>query len=139
VRQAVLVALFLAGSAFVRDVAAASPPSQESATTTLDTVRVVAPRPGEAGLYRSKAPERTPPTVFENAWREPINLQKIGDEGGVVPLLSRYAAKKLAQGARRIPGWKPPVQAAVARAAPLEAAQLDRALRMPEAPVAGAP
>lgn len=100
--------------------------------TTLAPVRVTAPRPRIDDLYRSRPPERTAPTVFDRAWREPLNLKKIGDEGGVIPILVRYAQQQVTKGARKLPGWKPPVQAAIARPPPLDQAQLQRALRLQE-------
>ena len=114
---------------------APSSPAQDAAVeasargdaTTLDPVRVVAPRMDD--LYRSRPPERTPPTVFDRAWREPVNLKKIGDQGGVIPLLVNYAARKLAEGARKLPGWKGPDQPAIARPPPLDERQMDRALQ----------
>ena len=105
----------------------------ENDTTTLDTIRVTAPRMEMKDLYRSREPESTRPTVFDRAWREPLNLKKIGDEGGVVPLLVNYAARKVAEGARRIPGWKGPDQPAVARPPPLDDAQMSRAAQLQEA------
>lgn len=102
-------------------------------TRTLEPVRVTAPRLRMDDIYRSEPPERTAPTVFNRAWREPINLKKIGDEGGVVPILVRYAARQVTRGARKLPGWKLPVQAAIARPPPLEDAQLRRALQLQQA------
>lgn len=72
----------------------------------------------------------TAPTVFDKAWREPINLKKIGDEGGVVPILVRYASQQVTKAARRIPGWKGPDQPAEARAAPLDEGQMQRAMEL---------
>lgn len=112
-------------------VAEAPAPIQEDATT-LETIRVTAPRLQISDIYVSKEIIFTESTVFDRAWREPVNLKKIGDEGGVVPLLVNYAAKKVAQGARKLPGWKGPDQAAVARPPPLDEAQMQRALRLRE-------
>lgn len=108
--------------------AAAGTSARGDDATTLEPVRVVAPRMDD--LYRSRPPERTPPTVFDRAWREPVNLKKIGDQGGVIPLLVNYAARKLAEGARKLPGWKGPDQPAIARPPPLDERQMDRAQQL---------
>ncbi len=108
--------------------ATAIAPARNDDATTLDPVRVVAPRMED--LYRSRPPERTPPTVFDKAWREPVNLEKIGNQGGVIPLLVNFAARKVAEGARKLPGWKGPDQPAIARPPPLDADQADRALQL---------
>lgn len=80
--------------------------------TEMDAVRVTAPRPVQR-LYRSSPVERTPPTVFERNWRDPVSLQRIGMEGGVVPLLVRHLAKEAPKAAERyVPGWTPQVRLA---------------------------
>lgn len=113
--------------------ASSQQPAQRNDAPTLDTVRVTAPRLRMEDLYRSKPIQRTPPTVFDRAWREPVNLKKIGDEGGVVPILVRYASKQVTAAARKIPGWKGPDQPAIARPPPLDDTQMRRALRLQEA------
>ena len=100
--------------------------------TELESVRVIGRR--QQSLYRSKPVERTPPTVFERDWREPINLQKIGMEGGLVPLLVRYASQQATKAARAIPGWKTPVQPAIARPPPLDETQMRRAAELQATP-----
>lgn len=101
--------------------------------TELDAVEVTARRPQD--LYRSKPVERTPPTVFERDWREPVNLRQIGMEGGVVPLLMRYLAKEAPKAAEKyIPGWRPQIQPAIARPPPLDEAQLQRAADLQDSP-----
>ena len=111
---------------------------KDASATTLEPVRVTAPRQRMDDIYRSKPPVRTPPTVFDKAWREPVNLKKIGDEGGVVPIIVRYAAGQVTRAARSLPGWKMPEQPARARAAPLDAAQIQRAQRLQASPAAPA-
>lgn len=110
--------------------ATAQQPVQDDDTTTLEAIRVTAPPQTMEDIYRSKPVERTAPTVFDKDWREPVNLKKIGDEGGVVPILVRFASKQITKGARKIPGWKPPVEAAVARPPPLDEAQVQRAMQL---------
>lgn len=109
---------------------AGAPDADGRTATTMEAIRVTAPRPRVEDLYRSRPPPRTPPTVFDRAWREPVNLKKIGDNGGVLPLLIDYVAGKIARGARKTPGWSGPVQAAAARPPPLDEAQAARALRL---------
>ena len=82
---------------------------------------------------RAASLSRTAPTVFDRAWREPVNLKKIGDEGGVVPILVRHASRQVTRAARSLPGWRGPDQPARARAAPLDEAQLLRAAQAHEA------
>ena len=107
-------------------------PAATNQVTEMDAVQVTATRPQE--LYRSKPVERTPPTVFERDWREPVNLRQIGLEGGVVPLLVRYAGGQARKGAEQIPGWKKQVQPAIARPPPLDESQLQRATELQDAP-----
>ena len=109
---------------------AADDATQENATQELDTIRVTAPRLRMEDIYRSRPVARTAPTVFDKSWREPVNLKKIGDEGGVVPILVRYASQQVTRAARKIPGWKGPDQPAIARPSPLDDAQAQRALRL---------
>lgn len=99
----------------------------------LAPVLVTAPRLRMDNIYVSKPPPRTTPTVFDRAWREPINLKKIGDEGGVVPILVRIAATQVTRAARSLPGWKGPDQPATARPAPLDDAHLRRAAALQDA------
>ncbi len=123
-----LAALLLCAAA--QAATAQEPVDAADTAKTLEPVRVTAPRLRMEEIYRSKPPPDTAPTVFDKAWREPINLKKIGDEGGVVPILVRYASQQVTKAARRIPGWKGPDQPAVARAAPLNEAQVQRALQL---------
>lgn len=99
----------------------------DSAAQDLAPVRVTARRLRMEDVYRSKPPPRTAPTVFDRAWREPVNLKTIGDEGGVVPILVRYASRLVTRAARSLPGWKGPDQPARARPAPLDDAHMQRA------------
>jgi hypothetical protein len=108
-------------------------PAQDAATgtlasgedaTTLDTIRVIAPAPRMEELYRSRPLERTPPTVFDRAWREPISLEEIGNRDGIIPVLLDYAARKLAGGTGA------GARGAVARPPPLDEQQMERALRL---------
>lgn len=108
-------------------------PAQDANVQDLAPVQVTAPRLRMDDIYRSKPPPRTAPTVFDRAWREPVNLKKIGDEGGVVPILVRHASRQVTRAARSLPGWKGPDQPARARAAPLDEAQLLRAVQAHEA------
>jgi hypothetical protein len=108
--------------------------AHDSAAQDLAPVRVTAPRLRMEDVYRSKPPPRTAPTVFDKAWREPVNLRKIGDEGGVVPILVRYASRQVTRAARSLPGWKGPDQPARARPAPLDDAQMQRATELQASP-----
>lgn len=123
----------------VAPLAAAQAPGQAAAalpqddTTTIDTIRVTAPRLETVDLYGFRNPVQAEPSRFDRHWKEPFKLRKIGMEGGFVPLLSRYAAEKIAAGARKIPGWKGPVQPAIARPPPLTGAQMERAAELQDA------
>jgi hypothetical protein len=108
-----------------------SVPANEHATT-LDTVRVTAPRPEALDLDRFKNPIDPKPSRFDRAYREPLSLEQIGQNGGVIPLLVGYIAEKVAKGASRIPGWKDREQPAIARPPPLTEEQMERALRLQE-------
>lgn len=110
---------------------ASSEPGAE--VTEMDTIQVIEKRPQQ--LYRSRPVERTPPTVFERDWRDPVNLRRIGLEGGVVPLFMRYLSKEAPKAAEKyIPGWKAQVSAAAARPPPLDEAQMQRAAEMQDRP-----
>lgn len=113
-------------------------PSYDDATT-METIRVTAPRPELLVLDRFEDPFAPPPTVFDRVWHEPRSLEQIGMDGGVVPLLVNYAAQKVTAGARRIPGWKGPIQAAIARPPPLDDAQVRRALQLQPSQAATGP
>ncbi len=126
-------------SGLVPSTAAQEGGSNESApagddTTTLDTILVTAPPPEIIDLYKSRNPVDAQPTVFDRSWRETPSLEQVGMNGGVVPIIVGYAALKIRNGARRIPGWKMPEQPAVARPSPLTEAQAERASRLQEGP-----
>ena len=84
-------------------------------------------------LYRFRNPIEVEPGTFERSWREPTSLEQLGKNGGIVPVLTGLAAKGIQAGARKIPGWKEPRQAVIARPPPLDEAQTARALRLHEA------
>ena len=119
-----------------RDTAAPSSghaPGGEAATT-LDTVRVTAPRPEILDLYRFRNPIAPQPTIFDHDMHPPPSLEEIGENGGVIPLLVGYLAQKITIGARKIPGWKDYEQPAIARPPPLTEEQMLRAIRLQERP-----
>lgn len=129
-RRALPIALWVAAfGAQSQDISDAAVASEDA--TTLGPVRVTAPR---SEALRMRDPAETGPTVFNRYWHEPFSLKRLGDEGGVVPLLSRYMAQKMTQGARKLPGWKQPIQSAIARPPPLDDRQLERALLLHERP-----
>jgi len=104
----------------------------DDGTTTLETILVTAPPPETVDLYKFRNPVETQPTVFDRNWHETPSLEQIGMKGGVVPIIAGYAALKVRNGARKIPGWKKPEQPAVARPPPLTEAQAERASRLQE-------
>lgn len=59
----------------VQDDAAYDSAGHDNAAQDLAPVRVTAPRLRMEDVYRSKPPPRTAPTVFDKAWREPVNLK----------------------------------------------------------------
>ena len=83
-------------------------------------------------MDRFKNPIDPKPSRFDRAYREPLSLEQIGQNGGVIPLLVGYIAEKVAKGASRIPGWKDREQPAIARPPPLTEEQMERALRLQE-------
>lgn len=125
-----MAAVWLAAMpALAQDPAGAEDPS----ATTLETL-TVRPEPEEVvDLYRFRNPIEVEPGTFERSWREPTSLEQLGKNGGIVPVLAGLAAKGIQAGARKIPGWKEPRQAVVARPPPLDEAQTVRALRLHEA------
>lgn len=122
----------LASRAAAQDDASAAPASTDDDTTTLDTILVTAPPPETVDLYKFRNPVDAQPTVFDRSWHEAPSLEQIGKNGGVVPILVGYAALKVRNGARRIPGWKMPEQPAIARPSPLTEQQAGRASRLQE-------
>ena len=128
------LACLVAGAAKAQDPGKDPPAAPRAEATTLDTVRVTAPRPEVLDLDRFKNPIDPQPTVFDRTMREPPSLEEIGQNGGVVPLLVGYLAQKVAKGASRIPGWKDREQPAIARPPPLTEAQMERAVRLQESP-----
>ena len=104
-----------------------------SDATTLETLVVTAPPLQMEDLYRFRNPVEVDPSSFNRAWHEKQSLEEIGMNGGIVPILVGMAARQVHKGARKIPGWKEPVQAAVARPPPLSEEQAARALRLQEA------
>lgn len=110
-----------------------APATDDGRATTLDTL-VVRPEPEEViDLYRFENPVDVEPTAFERRWKEPPSLEQLGKNGGIVPVLAGLAAKGIQTGARKIPGWKEPVQTVIARPPPLDEEQQARALRLQDA------
>ena len=104
--------------------------SDDPSATTLETL-TVRPDPEEVlDLYRFENPVDVEPTVFDRRWKEPPSLEQLGKNGGIVPVLAGLAAKGIQAGARKIPGWKEPMQTVVARPPPLDEEQTARALRL---------
>ena len=101
----------------------------ERDATTLDTLRVTAPRPEVLDLDRFRNPIAPQPTVFDRSMRPPPSLEEIGMNGGVIPLLLDYVTQKLTTGAGKTPGGKHS-QPVIARPPPLTGAQMDRAARL---------
>ncbi len=130
-----MAALWLAASrAMAQDAAGVDDtPRDDASATTLDTL-VVRPDPEEVvDLYRFRNPIEVEPGALDERWSEPPSLEQLGKNGGIVPVLVGMAAQQVQKGARKIPGWKEPVQAAVARPPPLSEEQAARALRLQEA------
>ena len=116
----------VAAPAMAQDATAADDPS----ATTLETL-TVRPDPEEVlDLYRFENPVDVEPTVFSRRWNEPVSLEQLGKNGGIVPVLVGLAARQVQKGARKIPGWKEPEQPATARPPPLDDEQAARALRL---------
>ena len=106
---------------------------EDPSATTMDTL-VVRPDPEEVlDLYRFENPIEVEPTAFGRSWKEPTSLEQLGKNGGIVPVLVGLAAQQVQKGARKIPGWKEPRQAVVARPPPLDDEQAARALRLHDA------
>ena len=120
----------VAAPAMAQDPATATDDAQ---ATTLDTL-IVRPEPEEVlDLYRFENPVDVAPTAFERRWKEPPSLEQLGKNGGIVPVLAGLAAQGIQAGARKIPGWKEPRQAVIARPPPLDEEQQARALRLQDA------
>jgi len=130
-----MAALWVAASRAVAQEAAGADDTTEEdpSATTLDTL-TVRPEPEEVvDLYRFRNPIEVESSALGGRFREPPSLEQLGKNGGIVPVLAGMAAQQIQKGARKIPGWKEPVQAAVARPPPLSEEQAARALRLQEA------
>lgn len=122
--------LWLAAS---RAMAQDAPLAEDPSATTLETL-TVRPDPEEVvDLYRFKNPIDVESGALGGSWKEPTSLEQLGKNGGIVPVLAGLAAQHIQKGARKIPGWKEPVQAAIARPPPLDDEQAARALRLHDA------
>lgn len=129
-RMTWMATLWLAAApALAQDATAPEDPS----ATTLETL-TVRPDPGEVvDLYRFRNPIDVDSGALGGSWKEPTSLEQLGKNGGIVPVLVGLAAQQIQKGVRKIPGWKEPVQAAVARPPPLDDEQQARALRLYDA------
>lgn len=116
--------------AMAQDSNQASPVPKRDDATTLDTIRVTAPRPEILDLDRFKNPIDPNPSRFDRDYREPPSLEDISLNGGLIPLLVGYLVQKIPAGASRIPGWKDHEQPAIARPPPLTEEQMQRAVRL---------
>jgi hypothetical protein len=139
VRIASLVLLLATAPNAMTQESGQTPAPLHDDATTMETIRVTAPRPERRELDRFENQFAPQPTVFDRVWHEPRSLEQIGMDGGVVPLLVNYAAQKVTAGARRIPGWKRPIQAAIARPPPLDDTQVRRALHLQPSQAAPGP
>ena len=126
------LACVFAGTTKAQDPGKDSPTTPRDDATTLDTIRVTAPRPEILDLDRFKNPIDPKPSRFDRAYREPPSLEEISLNDGVIPLLVGYVAQKVAKGASKIPGWKDREQPAIARPPPLTEEQMERAARLQE-------
>ncbi len=108
-------------------------PPPDVPATTLETL-TVRPEPEEVvDLYRFRNPVDVQPGAFGRHWKEPTSLEQLGRNGGIVPVLAGLAAKGIQTGARKLPGWKEPMQSVTARPPPLDDGQAARALRLHDA------
>lgn len=117
-----ILALLLALPCSQAAVAQTSDPAKPNEPAKLEAIEVIAHRP---------ALQPTPRERFRNqlrrSWHPPRSLEQFGMDGGVPAWLGQQMIRGMTKGARMLPGWKRPVQNAIARDSPLDDAQLDRA------------
>lgn len=110
--------------------AAPAPHGPDAAVTTLEEVRALPPEDEVLDLYRFDNPVKVAPNAFDKAWNPPPSPKEISENGGYL----LYGVSKLVEAATknlpRVPGVKGQIQAAVARPPPLDAQQMDRAVRI---------
>ena len=123
-----MAALWLAASRATAQDAAAT--TDDDPPTSLDRLVVRPEREEVLDLYPFQNPVDVPPTAFERRWKEPPSLEQLGKNGGIVPVLAGLAGKGIQTAARKIPGWKEPMQTVIARPPPLDEEQAARALRL---------
>ncbi|WP_202840681.1 hypothetical protein [Luteimonas saliphila] len=97
--------------------------------TDMEAVRVVGERsPADPFAFRN--PVEVEATAFSRHWDEPPSLEEIGMRGGLVQIAINKGLEVTAAGIRRLPGWRNPVQGAIARPPPLDDEQAARAARL---------
>ena len=107
---------------FAQAVQAPTQPTQPASdATTLDTLQVTAVRPPTAQERLRRDLQRD--------WHPPRSAEQFGMDGGVPAWLGQRMVRGMTAAARAIPGWKRPIQPAIARAAPLDDEQMQRASR----------
>ncbi|MFT4257044.1 MAG: hypothetical protein QM599_08830 [Pseudoxanthomonas sp.] len=136
-RRDVGIALLLALVAPIRaqEAGIAAPPAETTNdATTLETIRVTAPRPETLDLYKFGNPIKIEGSRFDHDMYEPPTVEEVSLQGGYILLGINYGLMKLAQQAKKLPGFKDQIQSATARPPPLDEGQMDRAMRAWEAP-----
>ena len=119
------------------------PPAAASTQTvpTLGEVRAVAPDEDATpvDLYRFKNPIRVEPNRFDRDYQPPPSVKQVSEGGGYLAMGLQYGIAAVAKGLHQLTGARDPIQPAVARAAPLSAAQLQRAASICDSDCAPAP
>lgn len=106
---------------------AAPPSGSDAAIPTLEEVRALPPEPEVLDLYRFRNPVQLEPNPFDRAWHPPPTVEEVSLNGGYIFLGINYALYQAGKGLHRLGGGPDPIQAAIARPPPLDAAQLRRA------------
>lgn len=129
-----LGALWDPNDAFSQDKGAKATRQSATATTaqtTLDTIRVTAPRvPTERERFRAQ---------LRRNWHPPRSAEQFGLDGGVPAWLGQQLLRGMTKAARATPGWKQQIQGAIARPPPLDEDQLQRALEQTPADAPSVP
>ncbi|NDK39497.1 hypothetical protein DT603_11650 [Pseudoxanthomonas gei] len=95
---------------------------------TLERVQAELPDEEAIDLYRFQNPVVVAPSRFAEAYKPGPSLEEISlEHGGLINYGINLGLQKTWWGVKRITGMRPQTQTAVARASPLDEAQLQRA------------
>lgn len=109
-------------------------PKPADDATTLETIRVTAPRPETLDLYHFKNPVGWKPSAIDCVYDAGPSLEERALANGVSIVGVNQTLKVAPPQAKRKAGCKSPERPAIARPPPLTEEQMQRAVRLQESP-----